>query len=108
MAENPNFTGMTKAEIAAWATEQGDTISTDITKDEMIVAAEALLAPEPEQEAAPDDGMATITIDRASNPQGLTIWLNGKRMAFASGTPINIDADLIPVLRDLRVLFTQE
>lgn len=49
-----DFTSMTKAQIAAWAADLGAEISTKLTKDEMVVAAERLARQG--HPAAPSDG----------------------------------------------------
>lgn len=117
MSDNPNFTSMTKAAIAAWAADRGATISTDLTKDEMIVEAEKVAtapaedpAPVPSVPSVPSvpNGLVGITITSAPESPFVTLRVNGKAKSFRVGAPIHIDADLLPALRDSGVEFTQE
>lgn len=118
MSTNPNFSGMTKAEIAEWAVEQGADISTSQTKDEMIAAAEKL-AQELVREAgddaeasaepmvatdvpAPGEGEICVTIIEAGqNPLNLTV--NGKRRVLTIGRPVTLPADWRSALDDAGV-----
>lgn len=120
MSTNPNFSGMTKAEIAEWAAEQNADISTSQTKDEMIAAAERLaqeLATEASTDAetvtepmvatdipAPSEGEICVTIIEAGqNPLNLTV--NGKRRVLAIGRPVVIPANWVSALNSAGVQY---
>lgn len=115
MIENPNFTSMTKANIAAWAKEHlGIDIDTGQTKDAMIVLAETALAdrnagaPPPEHpapgeqaantEEAPQEGESAPTSPMPAAPDmdgGLMVVVNAHR---TSTVPLSVNGRLCATL----------
>ncbi|MEQ8394988.1 hypothetical protein [Thalassobaculum sp.] len=78
--DNPDFSRMTKSQIADWAADHGGDIPTTLLKDQMIVEAERLLAV-----AARRTGMVRVKVTAFHISSGPTINTNGKVRHFPIG-----------------------
>jgi len=98
MLENPNFTSMTKAKIAEWAKKHlGIEITTDQTKDAMVMLAEAAIADRnagAEQADLPGEG------ERAANTEQPPANI---QEAFAPDLPPGDRSEPVPAAGQVRV-----
>jgi hypothetical protein len=109
MRENPNFSAMTKADIADWAEAQGQRLNANaMTKDQMIAEAEAMAAStdqalaadpaeKPSQRSAPE-GTTRIIITASQNSHEHPVSLNGRKLVLPVGKPTVVPNAYLPIL----------
>jgi hypothetical protein len=126
---NPDFSRMTKVQIAAWAADLGTVIPTDILKDDMIVQAEALTrqgipvaAPADDREspnaapaapapsAAPNaSGLLRVKVTAFRLSSGPTVTHNGDTRHFPIGEWVErVPRSFVPALEEGGVEFETE